>query len=198
MANEAAQGGSGALSGVMSPASFEGGVLRPWLAHYPPGIEWDAEIPARPVWHLLDEAMARFPARPCIDFLGRRTTYGELGLLVDRAAKGLQGLGVGPGAKVGLFLPNCPYSVVFYFATLKAGATVVNFNPLYAEPEIAQQIEDSDTDVMVTLDLAALCNKITAQIGKTRLRHVVVCPMAAALPFAWLVQLCLVPFVLVF
>jgi long-chain acyl-CoA synthetase len=36
---------------------------------------------------------------------------------------------------------------------------------------------------MVTLDLAALCNKVTAQIGKTRLKTVIVCPMADALPY---------------
>src|SRR3546814_21068384 len=80
---------------------------------------------------------------------------------------------------LGLFLPNCPYAVIFYFAALKAGATIVNFNPLYAEPEIARQIADSDTDVLVTLDLAALCNKVSAQIGKHRLKTVIVCPMAA-------------------
>src|SRR3546814_13878416 len=58
-----------------------------------------------------------------------------------------------------------------------------SFNPLYAEPEIARQIADSDTDVMVTLDLAALCNKVSAQIGKTRLKTVIVCPMAESLPY---------------
>lgn len=184
MAIGAAEGGTERLMGVAPPAARAGASARPWLAHYPPGIHWDVDIPARPVWHLLDEAVVGFPQRPCIDFLGKRTTYRELGILVDRAAKGLQKLDVGPGTKVGLFLPNCPYSVVFYFAALKAGATVVNYNPLYAEPEIARQIEDSDTDVMVTLDLTALLHKVTAQIGKTRLRHVVVCPMAAALPFA--------------
>lgn len=184
MTIDAAQGGLGRPQQVAAPAVTESDAARPWLAHYPPGIRWDSEIPVRPLWHLLDEAVAAFPGRPCIDFLGRRTSYAELGVLVDRAACGLKKLGVGPGTKVGLFLPNCPYFVVFYFATLKTGATVVNFNPLYAEPEVAQQIEDSDTDVMVTLDLAALCQKVTAQIGRTRLRHVVVCPMAAALPFA--------------
>lgn len=183
MTTEAAQGATGAFGGV-TPSALLDGAVRPWLAHYPPGVAWDAEIPAQPVWDLLEEATARFPDRPVIDFLGKRTTYGELGVLVARAAKGLQALGAGPGTKVGLFLPNCPYSVIFYFATLKTGATVVNYNPLYTGPEIAQQIEDSDTDIMVTLDLAALCDKVTAQMGRTRLSRVVICPMAAALPFA--------------
>src|SRR3546814_15425183 len=91
-----------------------------------------------------------------------------MGDLANRAVKGFQQMGVGKGTRVGLFLPNCPYAVIFYFAALKAGATVVNFNPLYAEPEIARQIADSDTDVMVTLDLSALCNK---EIGRASCRE---------------------------
>jgi long-chain acyl-CoA synthetase len=85
--------------------------------------------------------------------------------------------------KLGLFLPNCPWFVVFYYAGLKAGGVIVNFNPLYVEPEIARQIEDSECDIMVTLDLVVLLPKITAMLGKTRLKHVVVCPMADQLAF---------------
>ena len=69
------------------------------------------------------------------------------------AAKGFQALGVGKGARVGLFLPNCPYYVICFFAVLKAGGTVVNYNPLYADREIARQIEDSRTTIMVTLNI---------------------------------------------
>ena len=178
MTIDAASGGAAATSDAE-----RGSAVQPSRAAYPPGLDWDADIPVAPVWRLLDEAVAAFPARPCIDFLGRRFAYREVGSLVARAARGLQGIGVGPGAKVGLFLPNCPYAVIFYFAALKVGATIVNFNPLYAEPEVARQIADSETDVMVTLDLAALCSKVTAQIGKTRLQTVIVCPMADILPY---------------
>lgn len=178
MAIETASGGTATRGGAGAA-----GAAAPWRAAYPPGLDWNAEIPLAPVWHLLDESVRAHPERPAIDFLGRAYGYRELGALVDRAAMGLQGIGVGPGTKVGLFLPNCPYAVIFYFAALKAGATIVNFNPLYAEPEIAHQIDDSDTEVMVTLDLAALCNKVTAQIGKTRLKTIIVCPMADSLPY---------------
>jgi long-chain acyl-CoA synthetase len=72
----------------------------------------------------------RFPERPCLDFLDRKYAFREVGNLVARAAKGLRTLGVGKGTRVGLFLPNTPYYVICYFAVLKAGGTVVNFNPL--------------------------------------------------------------------
>ena len=75
-------------------------------------------------------------SRPAMDFLGRRWSYAQLGDLVDRATRGLQDMGVGPGSKVGLCLPNTPYYVVFFYAVLRAGGTVVNFNPLYVEREL--------------------------------------------------------------
>ena len=155
----------------------------PWLKSYPPGIDWGAEIAVKPMHQLMDDAVARFGDQPCIDFLGRRYSYAEVGRLVNRAAKGLRSLGVGPGIKVGLCLPNTAYFVICYFAVLKAGGTLVNFNPLYTERELIHQIEDSESDVMVTLDVASIHDKLAAILGRTRLKKLVVCRMAEALPF---------------
>jgi long-chain acyl-CoA synthetase len=137
----------------------------PWLKHYPSDVDWAAPLHAKPVFALLEESAALFPENDCIEFQDKRLTYAEVKALSDRAAKGLLEAGFKPGMKLGLFLPNCPWFVVFYYAGLKAGGVVVNFNPLYVEPEIARQVEDSETDFMVTLDLAILLPKITHQLG---------------------------------
>ena len=155
----------------------------PWLASYPSDVDWAAEIDIKPMHALLEDAVARFADRPCIDFLDRRYSFAEIGRLANRAAKGFQALGVGPGVKVGLHLPNCPYSVICYYGVLKAGGTVVNYNPLYATRELGHQIDDSETDIMVTLDVVSLYTKLGPLIGASRLRHVVVCRLADALPF---------------
>jgi long-chain acyl-CoA synthetase len=159
------------------------GASHPWLAAYPRNIDWNAAIPVKPLYSLIDEAAETFGERICVDFLDKRYSYREIGELVNRAAIGLLRLGVRRGVKVGLFLPNCPYSVIFYFAILKAGGTVVNYNPLYAERELMHQVTDSDTEIMVTLDLQTLCGKVMPLVGTSRLRTVIVCPMAAILPF---------------
>ncbi len=135
-----------------------------------------------PAYTMLDDAVARFGPRPAIDFLGKSTSYAALGALVDRAAAGLQALGVAKGAKIGLCLPNCPYFVVMYYATLKVGGTVVNFNPLYTEREIETQAKDAGVEIMVSLDLAMIHGKIASLADKKLFRHVIVCSMAAALP----------------
>lgn len=162
-----------------------------WLASYPADVDWNTAIEPRPVYALLDRAVATWPDRIALDFMGRRTCYAELGRLVDRAAQGLSALGLRPGMKLGLFLPNCPYFVVLYYAALKTGATVVNFNPLYTPPEITRQVGDSETDMMATLDLAQLYDKLEPLLDGTRLKRLIVCPMAEILPAPkrWLYQI---------
>jgi len=155
----------------------------PWLKSYPSNIQWDQRFEPKPLYHNLDQAVQRFADRPALDFLDRKYTYAELGKLADRAAKGFQRVGVTKGTKVGLFLPNCPHFVVCYYGILKAGGTVVNYSPLYSEPELKQQIEDSDTDIMVTLGLNVLYPKMKAMLGTTRLKKLVVGGIQDALPF---------------
>jgi len=72
-------------------------ISTPWTQSYPDGMRWDAELPLKPVTQFLDDAVARWPENPAIEFMGRVITYRELGELVDRAAKGFQALGVKPG-----------------------------------------------------------------------------------------------------
>lgn len=140
-------------------------------------------ISPRPLTALLDDAVARWPDRPCVDFLGAKWTYAEIGDQVERAAAGFRRLGVVAGTRVGLCLPNTPYSVICYFAVLKAGGIVVNYNPLYVERELVHQVKDSGTSIMVTMDLEAIYPKVAALLAKTDLATIVVCPMAKILPF---------------
>ncbi len=145
-------------------------------------VDWTTPIAVRPVPAILDEAVARFAGRPAIDFLGRHTTYAELGRLVDRAARGFQQLGVRKGVKVGLCLPNTPCFVICYYAILKAGGTVVNYNPLYVERELRHQLEDSGTTIMVTLDIKQIYPKVAAMLDSSCLERIVLCRMADFLP----------------
>lgn len=155
----------------------------PWEDSYPASIDWRADIPIRPVTDILDSAAADFPDKPCLEFMGKRYDYKTVAALVNRAAKGLQDLGVGPGDSVGLLLPNCPYYVIFYYAILRVGATVVNYNPLYAKREIARQIIDSNTRIMVTLNLKTLYPKIDGRLQDSPLERIVICRMREILPF---------------
>ena len=154
----------------------------PWLAKYPPGVDWHMAITPQPLTQLLTDAASQFPQNAAIRFMGRNTTYAALAAEVDRVAAGLQQVGIVRGTKVGLFLPNTPTFIVFYYAILKAGGTVVNFNPLYTHEELTFQVKDSETEVMVTHDLNALFGKVEALLASGILARAIVVPFASVLP----------------
>lgn len=151
-------------------------------SHYPSSINWHMEIPEYPLWHILERTAKQFPKRACLDFLDNIYSYEEVMRLVDRAATGLQRMGVRRGTTVGLMLPNTPYYVIFYFAILKAGGTVVNLNPLYAERELEYYLNDSGLEILISLDLKLIYDKAGKMLGRTKLKKIVVCPLAGVLP----------------
>jgi long-chain acyl-CoA synthetase len=151
----------------------------PWIRSYPDGVRWDIDITPVAVQQILDDTAAKWPDNPALQFMGRRISYRELQSLVDRAAKGLQKLGVCPGVHVGLYLPNTPHYVIAFFGVLKAGGTVVNYSPLDAAKVLEHKIEDSRTDFLFTLDLALLYPQMAAMLGgKTRLKKLIVGSLA--------------------
>lgn len=156
----------------------------PWLKSYPPNIDWHQTFPPGPLYDLLDNSVATFPDNTCTNFLGKTMTYRELGAEVNRIAGALQNMGVERGTKVGLFLPNCPTFILYYYAILKAGGVVVNYNPLYTLEELTFQVKDSQTQIMVTLDLTVLFDKVESLLADGTLNHAIVCSFPQLLPGA--------------
>lgn len=156
----------------------------PWIADYPPGVSWHMPITPQALPQLVTRAAEQFPNHVAISFLGSTITYAALASEIDRVAAGLQAVGVKKGTKVGLFLPNTPTFIAYFYAILKAGGIVVNFNPLYTLEELTFQVKDSETEIMITHDLTALFSKIEALVERDVIARTVVVPFAALLPTA--------------
>ena len=146
----------------------------PWIKSYPKGVRWNAELPTMPLQQILEDSAKKWADKPALEFMGRRISYRELNDLANRAAKGLQTLGVKPGIHVGLYLPNTPHYVIAFFGIMKAGGTAVNYSPLDAERVLEHKVEDSQTDFLFTLDLKALYPQMGRLLGKTRLKKLIV------------------------
>lgn len=159
-------------------------MVHPWVANYPKGINWDMGLQPKPLTDLLEKAAQDFPRNAATYFKGRVQSYHALAAEVTRVAAGLQSIGVKKGTKIGLFLPNTPTFIVYYFAILKAGGTVVNFNPLYTIEELTFQVRDSETEIMITHDLKVLFGKVEELIAKGVLSRAIVVPFAGLLPTA--------------
>ncbi|GAA0600574.1 AMP-binding protein [Actinomadura livida] len=140
----------------------------------------DLNIPDIPVTQLLDDAAERYPRRPALIFFGREICYRDLREAVDRFADGLHRLGVQPGDRVALILPNCPQQVIAFFGVLRRGAIVVQHNPLYTEEEMLHQLADCGARVAVVLDRS--CATVKAVQSKLPLEHLVVTSLIDYLP----------------
>ena len=155
---------------------------RPWLDHYPAGVDWHEPVPTGPLHSFMAEAGARHGARPAFEFLGRRTTWAQAAEATSRIAAGLQRLGLHKGDRIGLLLPNCPAYPLLFFGALQAGLVVVNFNPLYAPKELEHQARDAGLSLMATLDLAATLPKAEALLAQGIVPRLIVCGFADMLP----------------
>lgn len=100
---------------------------------------------------------------------------------VDRLATALHKQGVQKQDRVALFLPNCPQSVIAYYAALRLGAIVVQINPLYVERELKYQLEDAGVEILIALDL--LYPKIRNIRGTVPLKQVILTSIKDYLPF---------------
>lgn len=163
-------------------------MTHPWEKSYPENISWNANIKPKPLPSILDDAVTKFPDHTAIDFLNKTYSYKEVGYLVENVKNSLIKLGVKKGTKVGIYLPNCPYFVISYFAILKAGGVVVNYSPLYSESELEHQLEDSNTEILITLDVKLLYPKAKNLLDKSiannkNLKKIIICRLQDALPF---------------
>lgn len=159
--------------------------VRPWIASYPEGIEWQAAIDTTPVHEQVLAACARNPSAVALDFLGGTTTFGDLAKKIVAFAGALQSqYGVKKGSRVALMLPNTPFYPIAYYGVLRAGGTVVNCNPLYTVSELSHITANAGADIMVTLDLKQIYDKGEALLKAGHVKSLIVCHFPDALPLA--------------
>lgn len=156
---------------------------KPWLASYPEGVprEIDAEQFGS-LAELLTASFARYSERPAFSNLGTVLTFAD----VDRASRAFAAYlrseaGLSDGERVAVMLPNLLQSPVVIFGVLRAGLTVVNFNPLYTEPELEHQLVDSGARVVVVLENFAA--KLERVVPKTSVERIVVARVGDHFPW---------------
>ncbi|WP_055631803.1 condensation domain-containing protein [Streptomyces griseoruber] len=98
----------------------------------------------------LRAVVARVPERTAIVFGHRRIGYRELGDRVTGFSAGLRSLGVGPGDRVLLVLPNSPEFVIGYFATAGLRATVLALDPELTKAEFLDRLREYEPAVIIT------------------------------------------------
>lgn len=155
-------------------------MTKPWLKHYPDGIQSELNYPKVPIFRFLDQTAQAHPNLPATDFYGMKLTYMQLWGAVNKCANTLIAMGVQPGDRVALMMPNCPQYVIAYYGALKAGAIIAQVNPLYTEGEIEYLCNNAGAKVMVVADL--LYPKVQGALPNTGLTKVLVTKMRGDIP----------------
>ncbi|MGO1665656.1 long-chain-fatty-acid--CoA ligase [Flaviflexus sp.] len=124
----------------------------PWTKNYQPGVPEQIETPTDSLVELFETAVAGGGDSPAMTFFGKQTTYRKLGEQVAAVAEGLRKLGVKPGDRIAIALPNCPQHVVAFYAAMRIGAIVVEHNPLYTSRELLAQFQDHRAKVAIAWD----------------------------------------------
>ena len=163
----------------------------PWRAHYGHPGSWDAAFAPLSLPAMFAAAAQQHGQQSLVDFIGRRYSYAQLYAEAQAFAAGLQALGIGKGDRIGLYLPNVPIYISAYYGASMAGATLVNFSPLYTAHELAAQVEDSGTRLLVTLNSSALLPTALEVQRTSSLETLVVGSLGAMLPLSKRVLLAL-------
>jgi long-chain acyl-CoA synthetase len=124
---------------------------RPWLRSYGKHTPTTIPLPRQAMHRFLEVAADWLPKQIATIFYGAQLTYQQLDRMANQFAHALHGLGVRPGDRVMLILPNMPQLIIAYYATLKLGGVVVLPNPTINAPGIKKQIQETGARVLVTL-----------------------------------------------
>ncbi|WGX97431.1 AMP-binding protein [Nocardioides sp. L-11A] len=119
----------------------------------------------------LERTVAQWPDREALVEVasGRRWTWRAFDHAVDEAARGLIGLGIAKGDRVGMWAPNCAEWTIIQFAAAKAGAILVNVNPSYRTHEFAYAVNQSGLRLLLaatsfkTSDYRGMVEEVTAK-----------------------------------
>ena len=143
-----------------------------WYASYPPGVPHEVDVKQyASLIQFFDDCTARFRERVAYVSAGSPMTYGALARKATAFGSWLQSAGVRPGDRVAIMLPNTLQYPVALFGALKAGAVVVNVNPLYTARELAHQLKDSGAQTIVVFE--SFAKTLEDALPGTRIKRVV-------------------------
>ena len=100
-------------------------------------------------------------------------TYAQLNIRANKIAHWLQEHGVEPDKLVGLCLERSPNAIAAILGILKAGGAYLPLDPGFPRERLAQILEDSQPEVMITepsaMSMASPCVKHTLMMGTSEL-----------------------------
>ncbi len=152
-----------------------------WHKSYAPGVKKTLDYEKLTMSEALTRTAKRLPGHTALNYMGKKITFKELDGRVNQFARALMDLDVRPGDKVAVCLPNIPQVIIANMAIFRIEAVTVQNNPLYTERELEYQLNDSDSNLVITLTL--LIPRMQKIKSNTNVEKIIGCHINSYLPF---------------
>ena len=155
-------------------------VDRPWLKNYDKHVSPRLKYEEKSFADSFAEIVAKYPNKTALIYLGSELTFRDVDILSNQLAHYFIKSGLVPNDVVGLHLPNIPAHYIGVLGAQKAGCVTTGLSPLLTAPELAHQLKDSGTKIVLTVDV--LYSKIAEVVDKAPFSTVIVSEIADFLP----------------
>jgi long-chain acyl-CoA synthetase len=149
---------------------------------WPEGVPQEISDYEKPLFSTIDTAAREYPDKTCTIFAGATRSFSQVKDTADRVANALVSLGLKPGERVTIFLPNLPQFTEVFFGILKAGGVCVTCNPLYKASELNFQLKDCGAKAVFVMDHPSLYPTAVKALEGTDVQTVVICNVRSYLP----------------
>ena len=155
-------------------------VATPWLDSYD-GVAPNLDYSEKTISGAVLETAAQEGDFPALTFMGKATSYMRLAQEIDRVARSFYALGVRPGTRVLVCLPNVPQAVFCLYGLNRIGAVPTMVHPLSAVSELAFYMDEASCSIAVTLD--QFYGKFLQVKARRPVEKVIVCRVSEELAF---------------
>lgn len=153
-------------------------VKTPWFNNYG-DVPHTLEYHEGSMWDSVEDIAKKYPDYIAFDFMGKTTKYKDFRAQVHECAKALKALGINQDDRVTICMPNCPQTVIMFYACVIVGAVANMIHPLSSEKEIEFYLKVSKSTCALTLD--QFYGKFEAIRENVNLPHLIIASIKDAL-----------------
>ena len=142
----------------------------PWYKYY--GDNNEIDYPDLSIYELVEKTSLTYPHNFAYEYYGKKVTYKEFIIKIKKTASALVELGIKPGDRVTICMPNTPVAIITFYALNMIGATACMIHPLSSKNEIEFYLNEANSKYILTIDL--VYDKIMDVVENTKLKKIIV------------------------
>ncbi|MDZ7761384.1 MAG: AMP-binding protein [Desulfovermiculus sp.] len=133
------------------------------------------------IWDKFEKSAIDYSDNTALIYLGKKISYAQLRTMVERLAASLYELGMRPGDKGTLYIPNTPQFIIIWLALQRLGCVSIPISPIYTAKDLLYMINDSEAETLFCMDTNF--SYVVEIIPYSCLKRVVVSTLADLLPW---------------